>query len=108
MGKTWSRDTNSRLPFGVNVNLNLSNIPGKVRELNIHTKEKKPDHFVTDELRFYMKREGMNCVKLCTPNTLSIDSLDSPHQFVQLAGLDFSATPGRVSRWFGRNVFLEC
>ena len=25
MGKTWSRGTNSRLPFGVNVNLNLSN-----------------------------------------------------------------------------------
>ena len=24
MGKTWSRVTNSRLPFGVNVNLNLS------------------------------------------------------------------------------------
>ena len=23
-GKTWSRGTNSRLPFGVNVNLNLS------------------------------------------------------------------------------------
>ena len=24
MGKTWSRGINSRLPFGVNVNLNLS------------------------------------------------------------------------------------
>ena len=24
-GRTWSRGTNSRLPFGVNVNLNLSN-----------------------------------------------------------------------------------
>ena len=24
-GKTWSRGTNSCLPFGVNVNLNLSN-----------------------------------------------------------------------------------
>ena len=24
MGKTWSRGTNSRLPFDVNVNLNLS------------------------------------------------------------------------------------
>ena len=24
MEKTWSRGTNSRLPFGVNVNLNLS------------------------------------------------------------------------------------
>ena len=24
-GKVWSRGTNSRLPFGVNVNLNLSN-----------------------------------------------------------------------------------
>ena len=26
MGKTWSRGTNSRLPFEVNMNLNLSNI----------------------------------------------------------------------------------
>ena len=25
-GKTWSRGTNSRFPFGVNVNLNLSSI----------------------------------------------------------------------------------
>ena len=24
-GKTWSHGTNSRLPFGVNLNLNLSN-----------------------------------------------------------------------------------
>ena len=24
MGKTWSRGTNSRLPFGVNLNLNVS------------------------------------------------------------------------------------
>ena len=24
-GETWSRGTNSRLPFGVNVDLNLSN-----------------------------------------------------------------------------------
>ena len=55
-------------------------IPGKVCELNSHTKEEKPDHFVTDELRFYMKREGMkNCVKLFAPNKLSIDSLDSPY-----------------------------
>ena len=55
-------------------------IPGRVCELNSHTKEEKPDHFVTDELRFYMKREGMkNCVKLFAPNTLSIDSLDSPY-----------------------------
>ena len=44
-------------------------IPGKVCELNSHTKEEKPNHFVTDELRFYMKREGMKCVKLCIPNT---------------------------------------
>ena len=55
-------------------------IPGKVCELNSHTKEEKPDHFVTDEPRFYMKREGMkNCVKLFAPNKLSIDSLDSPY-----------------------------
>ena len=68
-------------------------IPGKVCELNSHTKEEKPNHFVTDELRFYMKREGMKCVKLCIPNTLLIDSLDSPYWFVQLAGLNLSATP---------------
>ena len=71
-------------------------IPGKVFELNSHTKEEKPDHFVTDKLRFYMKREGMNYVKLCTPNTLPIGSLDSPYSFVQLAGLNLSAIPGRV------------
>ena len=72
-------------------------IPGKVCELNSHTKEEKPDHFVTDELRFYMKREGMNYVKLSTPNTLSIGSLDSPYEFVQLAGLILSAIlPDRV------------
>ena len=50
--------------------------PGKVCELNSHTKEEKPDHFVTDELRFYMTREGMKYIKLCTPNTVSIDFLD--------------------------------
>ena len=66
-------------------------IPGKVCELNSHTKEEKPDHFVTDELRFYMKREGMNYVKLSTPNTLSVGSFDSPYEFVQLAGLILSA-----------------
>ena len=48
-------------------------IPGKVCELNSHTKEEKPDHFVTDDQRFYMKREGIKCVKLCTPNTPSIE-----------------------------------
>ena len=32
-----------------------------------------------NELRFYMEREGMNCVKLCSPNTLSVGSLDSPY-----------------------------
>ena len=46
-------------------------IPGKVCELNSHTKEEKPNHFVTDELRFYMKREGTNYVELSTPNTLN-------------------------------------
>ena len=66
-------------------------IPGKVCELNSHTKEEKPDHFVTDELRFYMKREGMNYVKLSTPNTLSVGSFDSPYEFVQLARLILSA-----------------
>ena len=28
-GRTWSRDTNSCLPFGVNLNLNLSNIANR-------------------------------------------------------------------------------
>ena len=27
-GETWSRGTNSRLPFDVNMTLNLSNTPG--------------------------------------------------------------------------------
>ena len=35
-------------------------IPGKVCELNSHTKEEKPHHFVTDDQRFYMKREVIN------------------------------------------------
>ena len=34
-------------------------IPTRVCELNSKTKEDKPDDFVTDEQRFYMKREGM-------------------------------------------------
>ena len=33
-------------------------IPGKVCELNSQTKEERPEDFVTDELRFYMRREG--------------------------------------------------
>ena len=33
-------------------------IPDKVCELNSQTKETRPDDFVTDELRFYMRREG--------------------------------------------------
>ena len=48
-------------------------IPGKMCELNSHTKEEKPEDFVTDDQRFYMKREGIKCVKLCTPNTFSIE-----------------------------------
>ena len=37
-------------------------IPGRVYELNSKTKEAKPDDFVTDEQRFYMKHESMiNC-----------------------------------------------
>ena len=37
-------------------------IPGRVCELNSKTKEAKPDDFVTDEQRFYMKREStINC-----------------------------------------------
>ena len=34
-------------------------IPGRVCELNNKTKEAKPDDFVTDEQRFYMKCEGI-------------------------------------------------
>ena len=34
-------------------------IPDKVCELNTQTKETRPDDFVTDELRFYMRRDGM-------------------------------------------------
>ena len=34
-------------------------------------RKEKPDQFVTDELRFYMKLEGLQYIKLCTPNTLS-------------------------------------
>ena len=34
-------------------------IPDKVCELNSQTKETRPDDFVTDELRFYMRRDGM-------------------------------------------------
>ena len=48
-------------------------IPGKMCELNSHTKEEKPEDFVTDDQRFYMKREGIKYVKLCTPNTFSIE-----------------------------------
>ena len=34
-------------------------ISDKVCELNSQTKETRPDDFVTDELRFYMRRDGM-------------------------------------------------
>ncbi|CAH3186145.1 unnamed protein product [Porites evermanni] len=48
-------------------------IPGKVCELNSHTKEEKPDHFVTDELRFYMKREDEDeCLK--TPPVCDVNA----------------------------------
>ena len=33
--------------------------PDKVCELNSQTKETRPDDFVTDEQRFYMRRDGM-------------------------------------------------
>ena len=45
-------------------------IPDKVCELNSQTKETRPDDFVTDELRFYMRREGtmysvfLRCLRL--------------------------------------------
>ena len=42
-GKTWSRGTNSCLPFGVNVDLNLSNI-------FINEWEKRNAIWVTDRL----------------------------------------------------------
>ena len=45
-------------------------IPDKVCELNSQTKETRPEDFVTDELRFYMRREGtmysvsLRCLRL--------------------------------------------
>ena len=42
-GKTWSRGTNSREPFGVNVNLNLSNISNKESE------------YISQKLHLYMR-----------------------------------------------------
>ena len=45
-------------------------IPDKVCELNSQTKETRPDDFVTDELWFYMRRDGtkysvsLRCLKL--------------------------------------------
>ena len=45
-------------------------ISDKVCELNSQTKETRPDDFVTDELRFYMRREGtmysvfLRCLRL--------------------------------------------
>ena len=52
-------------------------IPDKVCELNSQTKETRPDDFVTDELRFYMRREGtmysvsLRCLRL---NSLHCDA----------------------------------
>ena len=40
-------------------------IPNKICELNSQTKEARPDDFVTDDLRFYMKREGTISIFLC-------------------------------------------
>ena len=39
-------------------------IPERVCELNSKTKEAKPDDFVNDDLRFYMKREGMQLMAI--------------------------------------------
>ena len=57
-------------------------IPDKVCELNSQTKETRPDDFVTDELRFYMRREGtmysvfLRCLRLsflhCAANASGI------------------------------------
>lgn len=40
-------------------------IANKICELNSQTKEARPDDFVTDDLRFYMKREGTISIFLC-------------------------------------------
>ena len=42
-GKTWSRGTNSREPFGLNVNLNLFNISNKESE------------YISQKLHLYMR-----------------------------------------------------
>ncbi|XP_073251813.1 uncharacterized protein [Porites lutea] len=48
-------------------------IPDKVCELNSQTKETRPDDFVTDELRFYMRREDDDeCLK--TPPVCDINA----------------------------------
>ena len=39
--------------------------PNKICELNSQTKEARPDDFVTDDLGFYMKREGTISIFLC-------------------------------------------
>ena len=60
-------------------------IPDKVCELNSQTKETRPDDFVTDELRFYMRRDGMmysvslRCLRLnclhCTAKAIRYDMI---------------------------------
>ena len=48
VGETWSRGTNSRLPFGVNVNLNLSINKPEAEEADGDVNETK------DEVDYYL------------------------------------------------------
>ena len=60
-------------------------VPDKVCELNSQTKETRPDDFVTDELRFYMRRDGMmysvslRCLRLnclhCTAKAIGFNMI---------------------------------
>ena len=56
-------------------------IPDKVCELNSQTKETRPDDFVTDEMRFYMRRDvtslrylKINCLH-CTAKAIQYNMI---------------------------------
>ena len=69
-------------------------IPDKVCELNSQTKETRPDDFVTDELRFYMRRDGMmysvslRCLRLnrlhCTAKAIRYSMIVKDTELQQL------------------------
>ena len=69
-------------------------IPDKVCELNSQTKETRPDDFVTDELRFYMRRDGMmysvslRCLRLnclhCTAKAIRYNMIVNNTELSQL------------------------